>query len=197
MGSNTYRIGNCAMDNATSILTLQILKTIIIQLILAFISYKSSLKICETIYRLCVLNKTKNLLIWLSSPASNFVSHSKRLCSVIAWSEGNANTWPPECRFTTTRRGRGGRASKYVCKIPLPTGVFFLWKGILNVLINISLYNKIMKTVYRTLTFKYSIMPVSVFYEDILKFMRSITVLLVLSLKKFVLTQGTVFLPGE
>lgn len=105
--------------------------------------------------------KTENLLIGLSSPASNFLSHSKRFCSVIACSEGNANTWPPECRFTTTIRGRGGRALKYVCRIPLPAGVFFLQKGAIEY-VSISFYNKIMKIIVCiTLNFKYSITSLS------------------------------------
>ena len=127
MDKNTYHIADY-MDNAISVLIFRIFTNITIQLILAFISYNSSLKIHETKCRIAHI-KTGNLLIWLSSPASNFFSHNKRFCSVIAWSEGNANTWPPECRFTTTRRGRGGRVPKYACKTPLPTGVFFLEKG--------------------------------------------------------------------
>lgn len=73
-------------------------------------------------------HSNRKLTIGLSSPASNFFSHNKRFCLVTAWSEGNANTWPPECRFTTTRRGRGGVVPKYACKTPLPTGHLFLEK---------------------------------------------------------------------
>lgn len=126
MGKNIHHRADC-MDNAISILILRIFTNITIQLILAFISYNSSLKIHETKCKIVHI-KTGNLLIGLSSPASNFFSHNKRFCLVTAWSEGNANTWPPECRFTTTRRGRGGRVPKYACKTPLPTGVFFLEK---------------------------------------------------------------------
>lgn len=120
--------------------------------LLAMINIKKSM---QQNTELSVLKKTENLLIGFSRPAPNFLSHNLRFCSVIDWGEGNAYTWPPECRFTNSSWGSGGREPKYAFKIPLPTGVFLLQEGRIEYG-NYSFCDKeIIIIIYRAVNFNY------------------------------------------